>query len=117
MGFASVAAWIAWIIVLNGTNPLKTGLLGFVLFYGTLTIALIGTLSLLGAAIRSWSQPEEHPSRHTVRSFRQSMTMSVLILSILIMMSANVLRWWSMILSVLIAGFIELIMISIQKKT
>lgn len=116
MGIASVAAWAAWIVVINAVDPVKTGLLGFILFYLTLAIALIGTLSLLGAGIRSWSQPNEHPSRHTLRSFRQSIILSGLILSVLMMLAQDVLRWWSLLLGVFIAGMIELIILSIQKK-
>ncbi len=116
MSFASVAAWIAWIVVTNAVDPFKTGTLGFILFYATLAIALVGTLSLLGAGIRAWSCPSEHPSRHTIRSFRQSLILSTLILSVLMMLSAGVLRWWSLFLGVLIAAMIELISLSIQRK-
>ncbi len=117
MGLASAAAWTAWVVVIHAIDPVHTGLLGFLLFYGTLAIALIGTLSLFGAGIRAWSFPEEHPSRHTIRSFRQSILLSGLILIILFMLSSSVLRWWSMILAVIIIGLIELIIISIQRKT
>ena len=117
MGFASVAAWVTWIFVIHSVDPIKTGTLGFVLFYGTLAFAFIGTFSLLGAGIRSWSLPDQHPSRHTIRSLRQGIILSGLFVSVLIMLSSGVLRWWSMILAVLIAGLIELIIISAQKKT
>lgn len=117
MAFASVAAWLAWILVINTVNPVKTGVLGYSLFYGTLAIAFIGTFSLLGAGLRSWSQPGEHPSRHTLRSFRQGIILSLLILSVLMMLSANVLRWWSLLLGVFIAGLCELTILSFQKKT
>ncbi len=117
MGVASAAAWTAWVVVVHAIDPVHTGPLGFVLFYFTLAIALIGTLSLFGAGVRAWSHPEEHPSRHTIRSFRQSILLTLLILSMCFMLSANVLRWWSLILAVLIVGLIELIIISIQRKT
>jgi len=117
MGVASAAAWTAWVVVVHAIDPVHTGLLGFLLFYVTLAIALIGTLSLFGAGLRAWSHPEEHPSRHTIRSFRQSILLTLLMLSICIMLSAGVLRWWSLILAVLIIGLIELIIISIQRKT
>lgn len=117
MAFASVAAWLAWILVINAVDPVSTGTLGLVLFYSTLAIAFIGTFSLLGAGLRSWSQPNEHPSRHTVRSFRQGIILSVLMISVLMMLSAGVLRWWSLLLGVVIAGMIELVIISLQKKS
>ena len=117
MGVASAAAWTAWVVVVHAIDPVHTGLLVFLLFYVTLAIALIGTLSLFGAGLRAWSHPEEHPSRHTIRSFRQSILLTLLMLSICIMLSAGVLRWWSLILAVLIIGLIELIIISIQRKT
>lgn len=117
MGFASVAAWVTWIFVLHSVDPVKTGTLGFVLFYGTLAFAFIGTFSLLGAGFRSWSHPDEHNSRHTVRSLRQGIILSGLFVSVLLMLSAHVLRWWSLLFAVMIAGLIELIIISAQKKT
>ena len=116
MGFASVAAWVAWIVVINAVDPVQTGDLGFFLFYFTLAIALIGTLSLLGAFIRAWLHPIEHPSRHTLRSFRQSILLSALMLSVLLMISVDVLRWWSLLLVLVIVALVELAFISFQRK-
>ncbi len=116
MSIASVGAWIGWIFVLNSIDPINTGALGFLLFYVTLATALIGTISLIGAQVRIWFNPNEPQARLTVRSFRQALFLTTIFLVALWMQSELLLRWWSLIL--IIAGFslLELVFVSLQKR-
>ncbi len=112
MTLGSVAAWSAWIVVLSAIDPSKTGALGFFLFYVTLAIALMGTISLAGAGIRAWLKPEEVQSRQTITAFRHSLLITALVLVILLLSGAGLLRWWSLLLSVVLASIVELIFLS-----
>ena len=48
MTLATVAAWIAWAVVLHGVDPTRSGVVGFLLFYLTFIMAVFGTISTLG---------------------------------------------------------------------
>jgi hypothetical protein len=117
MGLASTTAWVAWIIVIHAIDPVQTNTLGLILFYMTLAIALIGSFSLLGAGIRSWREPEKHPSRHTLTSFRQGILIASLVIVTLMMISADVLRWWSLALSVFVVSMLELTFLSFTRRS
>lgn len=117
MSIASVSAWIGWIFVLNSIDPVHTGSLGFLLFYITLATALIGTISLIGAQIRIWFNPDEPQARLTVRSFRQALFLTTIFLIALWMQSELLLRWWSLILIIIGFSLLELLFVSLQKRS
>ena len=115
MTCATLAAWSAWIVVLNAIDPTQSGWLGFLLFYSTFSIALFGSLSLLGIAIRFWSKQEILPARITLKAFRQSLLLTTLFVVSLILFSQGWFRWWTMLLVLFIVGFIELMFVSNER--
>lgn len=112
MAIATVAAWISWAVVLNGVDPTRSGLLGFVLFYLTLLMALFGTISLGEMLYRLWRSKEELASRIAVRSFRHGILLTILFMSSLLLFSQGWFRWWTMLLVVVIVGLIEMTFLS-----
>ncbi|TAL51265.1 hypothetical protein EPN81_00335 [Patescibacteria group bacterium] len=112
MTLATVIAWIAWAVVLNGVDPTRSGILGFLLFYLTFLMALFGTISLLGLLVRLWHSRTELPSRMALRSFRQGILLTLLFTSSLILFSQGWFRWWTMLLVVVIFAFVELAFLS-----
>ena len=115
MALATVGAWAGWVVVLVSINPSSAGWLGFLFFYLTLAIALIGTISICGAGIRVWFKREELISRHVSRSFRQSILLSSLVIGSLILSSHGLFTWWVMTLLVATVGLVELVFISAQR--
>ena len=93
MTLATVAAWIAWVIVINAIDPVRAGVLGFILFFVTLAIALIGSLSILGIGIRVWLRPEGSIARQTSRSVRHAVLLTLLFSLSLLLASNGLLRW------------------------
>jgi hypothetical protein len=116
MTLGTVSAWITWILVLHGVDPVRSGLLGFILFYITLTMSIFGTLAILGLGFRLWRQSGELSSRLTLRSFRQAIVLTLLFVSSLLLFSQGWFRWWSMLLLVIIAGLIEMTFISSRRS-
>ena len=112
MTLGTVTAWIAWAVVLHGVDPTRSGGLGFLLFYATLTMALFGTISLAGMLIRLWRSKEELASRIVLRSFRQGILFTVLLSGSLMLFSHGWFRWWTMLLVIIILGLIELTFLS-----
>lgn len=116
MTFATIAAWIGWTFVLHAIDPIQTNMVGFVLFYFTLFTSLLGTTVLFGTLLRLWLRPREIPYRQTVRAFRQGVWLSLLAIFTLLLLSFELLRWWSVILLVLLFGLLELFFVS-RKQT
>ncbi len=115
MTCATLAAWSAWVVVINAIDPTQSGWLGFLLFYSTFSIALFGSLSLLGIAIRFWAKQETLPVRITLKAFRQSLLLTTLFVISLILFSQGWFRWWTMLLVLFIVGFVELMFVSNER--
>ena len=114
MGMMTAVAWIAWGVVLFSIDPTKAGSLGFFLFYLTLVISLIGTLTLVGTGARFVLQKDELLSRLVVRSFRHSILLSFLLVASIILLSWQLFTWWLMFLFIMVLALVELIFISLK---
>lgn len=112
MGGGTVASWIAWAVVLFGVDPVRSGGIGFLLFYLTLALALIGTFSVSGTAVRVWRHKNELVSRQVARSLRQAILFAVIILGSLMLMGAGLFRWWTAGLLILALALVELAFVS-----
>ena len=112
MAIATAAAWIGWIVVLVGIDPARAGFLGVLFFYVSLSAALLGTLTLAGAGVRVWRHPEELVSRQVERAFRQAILFTLLLIGSLALLSASLLRWWSVLLLIFALGAVELAFLS-----
>ncbi len=115
MALATVGAWTVWIFVIHSIDPVHTALLGFFLFYLSLFVALLGTAVLLGTLVRLWARPTEIAHRQTTRAFRQGILLSGLFLGALVLLSFELLRWWSAFLLILFFALIELLFVT-QKR-
>jgi hypothetical protein len=116
MALATAAAWLGWVVVVYTIDPTMTGTLGFIFFYLTLSVALLGTLSIIGAAVRIWTKREELVSRHVSRSFRQAVLLSTLFVGSLYLLSRGLLTWWVMLLLVVALALVELAFLSAQRQ-
>jgi hypothetical protein len=117
MSIASAAAWIGWLIILYGVDPSRSGSLGFVLFYVSLGIALIGTLSVLGVLVRLWTKQEGLVVILSMRSFRHALLLSTIFITSLIFLGIGMLRWWIVVGIVFIVSLIELIFLTSKKRS
>lgn len=114
MTLATVFAWMSWIVVLVSIDPARSGGLGQLFFYLSLTGALFGTVSLSMAGIRIWLNRDHVISRQVAKSFRQGVLLTGLIIGALLLLPANLFRWWTIGLMVGFLALIELACLSIQ---
>lgn len=112
MALASTAAWIGWVFVVHSADPTHSGILGFLLFYVTIFIAVLGTAVFFGTLIRVWLRPHELVYRHTVRSFRQGIILTCLFLGALLLLSFGLLLWWSGLLLIILFSLVELFFVT-----
>ena len=112
MLIGTAGAWLAWTITLFTIDPTQTSIIGFLFFYLTLFIAIVGSLSILGSAIRVLIKKPDVISRSVYTAFRHSILFGLLIIGALILISFDILRWWSILLFVIVLAFIELFFLS-----
>jgi len=112
MTTSTIICWIAWLVVLFYVNPDEGGFIGFVLFYLSLLIALIGTFSLIGFFCRVWFSKERIIFRHLGISTRQSVWFSALLIGVLLLQGTHYLRWWSALLLVILVTLMEFFFLS-----
>jgi hypothetical protein len=112
MSLLTLFCWLAWLVVLYFINPQEAGIVGFLLFYCSLFVALVGTFSLLGFFLRVWFSRQEVIFRHLGISTRQSLWFSLLLVGVLIMQGAGYMRWWSVGLLVLLLIILEFFFLS-----
>ncbi len=107
MAILTVVCWIAWVLVLILINPQQSDLIGFVLFYFSLFLALLGTASIVGFLARVWLKKKPIFKQVEI-AFRQAIWLGLLISVIFILKGLNLLRWWNALFLVLFLIFLEL---------
>lgn len=117
MGVGSGLAWAAWTMVLFTVNPYEAGLAGWLIFYATLTLASVGTLSLLGVAYRvGWLKREDDLAKQVKISFRHAILLSSVAMASLILVSAHLFKWYWMIVVLALAAAVEYVFLLIQES-
>lgn len=116
MTLATVAAWLSWLVVLVSIDPSRAGQLGFVFFYLTLSMALLGSLSIAGAGVRIWFRREVPASRHVAKSFRHGILLSGLLVGSLLMLGFGLFRWWTITLLMCFVTLMEMAFLTLQRN-
>lgn len=107
MLLATVLCWLALASVMFYINPSEAGIIGFILFYVSLFLSLVGTFSIIGFLLRVWLTTMPI-FRQVIISFRQGVLFSILVSVSLAMQSQQVLNWWIGLLLVALLGIIEM---------
>jgi hypothetical protein len=107
MTFLTLICWVSWFLVLSLINPAQSGLIGFVLFYFSLFLSILGTSSVIGFLIRIWLK-KKPVFRQVEIAFRQGLWFGFLIISVLLLKGMDLLRWWNLTFLFLFLFFLEL---------
>ncbi len=107
MSFLSLICWIAFFFVAGMINPNTTNWLGFLLFYTSLGVSLIGTSSILGLIFRFFFSKDEAVFNSVKNSFRQSFLFSLFIISLLLLKSFNLFSWINLLILIAIFAILE----------
>jgi hypothetical protein len=107
MSFGAILCWGIWFLVLFYIDPNTANILSFIFFYLSLFLALAGSLSVLGLALRKKISKEEVVFRMVTVSFRQATMLSFLVVGSLLLQSKNLLNWWNIIFLVLAVIILE----------
>lgn len=117
MAGGTALAWASWVAVLWNVNPDEAGIPGFVLFYLTLCVALIGTFSVLGVVYRVHVLKRQHVVSREVRiAFRHAILLASMAVSSLALSTYGWLKWWVFLLLLALVGVIEYAALTIQES-
>ncbi|MDD5626235.1 MAG: hypothetical protein PHG83_03650 [Patescibacteria group bacterium] len=115
MTILTIICWLAWVAVIIFINPRGMGLIGFILFYFSLFLAILGAASLLGFIVRT--RLNLKPIFVQVElAFRQGIWLGLVIVSMLILKGLDLLRWWNFLFLVLFFVVLEFFFLSSQRK-
>lgn len=96
MTLGTAICWGAWFFVILKIDPLAVGNLSFVFFYATLFLALVGTFSVFGFALRRMViKNDEIIFRHVKRTFRQGIFIASAVTILLLLLQKDLLTWWN----------------------
>lgn len=112
MLIATLLSWAAWLLILFMVAPDEAGMLGFVFFYASLFLGLLGTVALVGLLIRHVKTRNKFIVEKVIISFRQATWIALLIVAALVLQSFRLLTWWNAVLVVLIVSFLEFFFMS-----
>lgn len=112
MILATIICWAAFSFVLWIINPEITNWLGFLLFYLSLFLALIGTAAIAGFLIRFKALRHELAFYSVKIAFRQSFIFSFLIIATLFLLAMDLFTWLNLILLIIGLSVLEFFMIS-----
>lgn len=115
MLFATILCWIAWGFVVLNVDPFQTVSLGFIFFYVSLGLALLGTISLVVFGGYYFFSKQDVPLFRFVQlSFRQSVLVSLFAIMALYLQGKDWLSFWNG--AVLISFFLLCMSLSFSLK-
>lgn len=95
-GLGSGFAWAAFLLILFTVPPETAGSVGEGFFFGSLFVALTGTLTMLGALGRTRASTML-PVLHLGPSFRQGILLATAATGLLLLQRFRFLRWWNVL--------------------
>lgn len=108
----TLISFVAWIYVLFNIDPTQTNVLGFMFFYISLGLALIGLFSLIGFGVRKVFMKKELDFRHVYVSFRQAVFISLILIIVLLLESNNLFTWLNVILLIIALTALDFFLVS-----
>jgi hypothetical protein len=111
----ALCSWSVWLAVILFLGPIQAGILGYLLFFLTLFLAVASTTSLFGYLIRRLVAPTVF-SAYTVRvALRQGIWLSLFLNLLLIFHLVELYRWWIGMILITIFLVVELVFLSIDR--
>lgn len=108
--------WAGWVWVLIAIDPSVAGFFGFVFFYITFFLALFGSISLVSLFHRRQQYPGAVVFYLVSLSFRQGLIIASTFTSILLLQGLGGLRWWTMLIVIIIAITVEVYFLRNKKE-
>ena len=116
MTLATLTCWGIFGVVLNTVDPFVTNWIGFMLFYISLFLSIMGTAAIMGFLVRFACLKHELAFRSVKAAFRQSFLFGFLLVAVLFLISQDLFTWLNLILLVLGLSVVEYFLISYDRS-
>lgn len=104
---STVLAAVSLGIVVTTIDPFAAGAAGFVAFYISLLLTLVGLLFIAGSGVRLRLAGRQSSADRVRNALRQSILLTLLVLGWTMLQAAELARWWVMLLLVGIVSLLE----------
>lgn len=104
----------AWLIVLISINPVTAGSFGFLAFYITLFVSLIGVFAALATLIRIKRKKQPTVESIIKVSLRQGLLLAILVEGSLILLALEYLTTVTLLVLVLAISILEFLFLSME---
>lgn len=116
MAMGTIMCWIAWFFILLNIAPEQAGIVGFLFFYVSLFLGVVGLFSVTGLLLKKQSsQKDDIIFRQVKRTFKQGILFGSFIILSLLLLQFDLLFWWNAILLALLYIVLEGAIISGRK--
>jgi hypothetical protein len=116
MSITTAICWLAFGFVVWTINPEITNWLGFLLFYLSLFLSLVGSTAIVGFVIRFVALKHILAFNSVTAAFRQSFLFAFMIVATLFLLAQNLFTWLNLIYLVLGLSILEFFMLSYKGK-
>ncbi len=106
----TIICWLIWLAAFLFLRPLNSQWQHIVVFYFSLFLAILGTVSIVGFIIRVRFSSQPVFEQVTV-SFRQSLLLAIIVITVLILRFYQLLRWWNLVIFILFIISLEVLFI------
>lgn len=115
MLICTLICWGVWVLSIFLINPEKAGLLGFVLFYFSLFLAIVGTTAILGFLTRVRLGKTPIFTQVSV-AFRQGVWLAAIVVVFFLFKGLQILRWWNFFLFILLVVIVEVLILTNRQR-
>jgi len=116
MATGTIMCWVAWFFILLNIAPEQAGLVGFVFFYVSLFLGVVGLFSVIGLTLKKQkSDKDDIIFRQVKRTFKQGILFGSFVVLALLLLQFNLLFWWNAILLALLYIVLEGAIVSGRK--
>lgn len=115
MFIATLTCWFSWGYSVLTINPEETNWVGFILFYVSLYLAVVGTMAIGGFLLRFVALKQKLAFRSVREAFRQSFLFSLLIIISLLLLSRNLFTWLNLCFLIVGISILELFLLNYKK--
>lgn len=115
IGLGSFLAWFAWGVIVWSISPREAGLPGFIMFYLTLGLALVGTMTILLSTARIFLLRRKVIEREIRTAFRHAILFALIVIFSLVFSAAGIFSIWYAILLISVASFIEYLFLQLHR--
>lgn len=117
MVIATTICWFSWGVVINNVDPFTSSNTGFLFFYISLFLALVGTVSIIVFFLYNFFSKSGLPLfRYVRKSFSLALFLSSVVILLLYLQSIRFLNFWGVTIFILVIALIISFIISSKQN-